>query len=110
MPKDLYFWVAVIAAVLALGVLAIWKWQKNVNVAVGPISIRTSDRDALASTSDHVTVAKGADVQGSVGEVVGRTGTIAAMPNGPTSVADGMKVGKDGRVDRIVGVDAGRPK
>ena len=110
MPKDLYFWVAAIAAVLALGVLAIWKWQKNVTVAVGPISIRTSDRDTLASTSDHVTVAKDADIGGSDGEVIGRTATTAAMPNGPTSVAEGMKVGRDVRIDRIVGVDVRRPK
>jgi hypothetical protein len=110
MPKDLYFWLAVIAAVLALGVLAIWRWQKNVSVAVGPVKISTSDRDALASTPDHVTVAKGADVQGHVGEVVGRTGATDAMPHGPTSVAEQMKVGKDGHVDRIVGVEVGKPK
>lgn len=110
MPKDLYFWLAVIAAIFAIGVLAIWRWQKNVSVAVGPVKISTSDRDALGSTSDHVTVAKGAAVEGSVGEIVGRTGASGSSAQGPTSVAEQMSVGKGGRIDRIVGVEVGKPK
>jgi hypothetical protein len=109
MPKDQYFWIAVIAVILVVAVLAIWRWGKNVNIAVGPVSVKTSDRDALASTPDHVTVAKGAEVDGSISEVIGRTGT-ASMPQGPTSVGEQMKVGKGGRVDRIVGVELGKPK
>jgi hypothetical protein len=110
MPKDLYFWLAVIAGIFAVAVLAIWRWQKNVSVAVGPVKISTSDRDALGSTADHVAVAKGADVQGSVGEIVGRKGVSGTIGQGPTSVAEQMKVGKDGRIDRIVGVEVGKSK
>jgi len=110
MPKDLYFWLAVIAVIFAIAALATWRWQKNVSVAIGPVKISTSDRDALASTPDHVTVAKGTDVQGSVGEIVGRSGAIGSIAQGPTSVAEELKVGKGGRIDRIVGVEVGKPK
>src|SRR5262245_25700639 len=107
MPNDVYFWIVVIAVIAALGILAIWRWQKNVSVAVGPVSINTSDRDAVAATPDHVTVAKGAKVDGSVGEIVGRTG--AGAGHGPTSVAEQLSVGRGGRIDRISGTNIGKP-
>jgi hypothetical protein len=110
MPKDLYFWLAVIAAVFALGVLAIWKWAKNINVAVGPIRFQTTDGDAAASSPDPVVVAKEAEVDGTVGKIIGKTGAPGTLPHGPTSVGERMKVGKGGKVDEITGVRVGPPK
>ena len=110
MPKDVYFWFAAIAAVFVLGVLAIWKWAKNIKVAVGPVRIETSDRDAAASGADPVVVAKGAEVDGSVGRITGKAGSAGTLPHGPTSVGEGMKVGKGGKVDEITGVRVGPPK
>jgi hypothetical protein len=106
MPTDLTFWIVLIAVVFVLGALAIWKWGKNVNFSAGPVSLQTSDRAA----TDPVTVAKKAAVDGSVGEVIGRTGVDPAAPHGPTEVAEEMKIGQGGRVDRIVGVEVGQPK
>jgi len=73
MPKDVVFWICVIAAVFVLGALAIWKWGKNITLKAGPLSFGTSDRNAAASASDPVTVGKKAAVDGSVGEIIGRT-------------------------------------
>ena len=110
MPKDLTFWIVAIAAILALGALAIWRWGKNVKLKVGPMHVETSDRDGAASATDPVVVAKKAEIEGSLGEVIGRSGVTPAMQHGPTDVAEQLKVGKSGRVDRIVGVEIGRPK
>jgi hypothetical protein len=103
MPKDLTFWIVVIAAVSALGALALWRWGKNVAFKVGPVRLQTTDRNA----PDPVVVAKKAVVDGSVGEVIGRTGPPA--PHGPTEVGEQMKVGKGARIDRIVGVEVASP-
>ena len=110
MPKDVVFWICVIAAVFVLGALAIWKWGKNITLKAGPLSFGTSDRNAAASAPDPVTVGKKAAVEGSVGEIIGRTGTTATQASGPTDVAEQLKVGKGGRVDRIVGVEIGQAK
>lgn len=110
MPKDVYFWLAVVAAVFVLGGLAIWKWAKNIDVALGPIRLKTSDRDAAASAPDPVVVAKEAEVDGTVGRITGKTGAVGTLPHGPTSVGERMKVGKGGKVDEITGVRVGPPK
>jgi hypothetical protein len=110
MPQDLTFWIIAIAAVFVLGALAIWRWGKNVNLKAGPLRLQTTDRDAARSAADPVVVAKKAVVDGSVGEVIGRSGVDAAATHGPTDVGEQMKVGQGGRVDRIVGVEVGRPK
>ena len=110
MPKDLSFWLVLIAAILGLGGLAIWKWGKNLKLTAGPVRFETSDRDAGATAPDPVRVGEKAVVEGTVGEITGRKGTTADMQHGPTEVGKQMKVGKDGRVDRIVGVEVGQPK
>jgi hypothetical protein len=110
MPKDFYFWLAVIAAVFLLGVLAIWKWAKNISVAIGPIRLQTSDRVAAATAPDPVVVAKQAQVDGNVGKITGKTGAAGTIPHGPTSVGEGMKVGQGGKVDEITGVRVGPSK
>jgi hypothetical protein len=104
MPKDMYFWLAVIGVIFVLGVLAIWRWAKNVNVAIGPVRIQTTDRDAAAASPDPVVVAKQAEVDGTVGKITGKIGEAGALPHGPTSVGEGMKVGKGGSVGEITGI------
>jgi len=106
MPKDLSFWIGVIVVVLALGAIAVWRWGKNISFKVGGVSMTTTD----AKAQDPVTVAKKATVDGSVGEVIGRSGVDAGAMHGATEVAEQMKIGKGARVDRIVGVEAGQPK
>ncbi|MET4388809.1 hypothetical protein ABIB73_004574 [Bradyrhizobium sp. F1.4.3] len=104
MPKDLYFWLAVIAVIFLVAVLAIWRWAKNVSVAIGPVRIETSDRDAAAAAPDPVVVAKQAEIDGTVGRIIGKAGEAGALPHGPTSVGEGMKVGKGASINEITGV------
>jgi hypothetical protein len=110
MPKDVNFWIVVIAAILLLGALAIWRWGKNIKLKVGGVAVETSDRDGAREASDPVKVGEKAVVDGHVGEVIGRSGVTPAMQHGPTDVGNQLKVGKDGSVDRIVGVEIGQPK
>lgn len=110
MPTDLTFWIVLIAVVFVLGGLAIWRWGKNIDFSAGPVRLQTTDRNAAASAQDPVVVARKAAVDGSVGEVIGRTGVDPAAPHGPTEVGEEIKIGQGARVDRIVGVEVGQPK
>ena len=103
MPQDPLLWLAGILVVAIVVALAVWAKDKVEFSASGKgLRLRTENNRRPAQSGPNVVVAKGADVGGKVGGIVGVSGTPPGDVGG-IDVATNAKI-RSG-VDKIVGWD-----
>ena len=101
MPQDPLLWLAAILVVAIVVALAVWAKDK-VDFSASGKGLRLRTENNPAQRGPKVVVAKGADVGGKVGGIVGVSGTPPGDVGG-IDVATNATIRSD--VDKIVGWD-----